>query len=254
MKRIVMTGLICLNASLAMSEITTEDAIFHPGPSTDSIEVVVLKSPEMHEVGSVFSGSSGIETPSMDVPIQPMPPYMIPGEFSAEKVANLKAAQLANMVKKGLIAPGVEMKMLRSGRSASEDLRFYSLSLTLHQRAIKEGKKGDYYIELLKEGKTIVEFDFQARSLEDLQKDVELCGTGFRIYPNDPNSRLCSSFASQAEAETHYIASKDTIDERNKTIEMLAAGNTQLGDLLTSKLKEIESLKATIKKLKKGRK
>lgn len=245
-----MPILICLSTNVALAQ-TTEDAIFQPGPNTESLEVVVIKAPEMHEVGSVFSGSSGIETPSMDVPIQPMPPYMIPGQFSPEKVASLKKAQMAYMVRLGWIAPGVEMKMLRSSRSASEDLEFYSLSISLHQRAIKEGKKGDYYIELLKEGKTVVTYDYAARSMAQLKRDVELCGTGFALFSDASD---CSRFSSQLEAEGHYHFSLKTLKERDDTIANMNSGVASLNARLAAKDKEIAALNATIKKLKRGRK
>ncbi len=268
MKRLIPI-VILLNSSLGIAQNgtenatfmpgpSTEEAVFQPGPNTDSIEVVKLKTPEMHEAGSVFSGSNGLETPSWDVPVQPAPPVRNPGDLTPQELASLyavqKAAYITRLVREGRLPPGIEIKVLASRRSAQEDLALYSMSVELIIRALAEGKKGDYYIEMVKYGKTLVEFDFAARSIDQLKRDVEVCGNGFELFDK---SGKCSYFRSLKEAAEHHYASKETIRERNETIEKLQASNAMLadanklvGDILVAKMKEIDALK---KKLRKGK-
>lgn len=268
-KKMAIASLVLLNSSLSIAQNgtenavfmpgpSTEEAVFQPGPNTDSIEVVKLKTPEMHEAGSVFSGSSGLETPSWDVPIQPAPPVRDPSDMTPEEKANLvavqKAAYLVRLVREGRLPAGTEIRVLTTKRSAQEDLELYAMSVELIIRALAEGKKGDYYIEMIKDKKSLVEFDFAARSLEQLKRDVQICGNGFELFDK---SGKCSYFRSIKEAAEHHYASKETIDERNKTIEQLKASNAMLadtnklvGDILVAKMKEIDSLK---KKLRKGK-
>lgn len=269
-KKIIVGGLILLNSGLVIAQNGTENAVFMPGPSTeeatfipgpntDSIEVVKIKTPEMHEAGSVFSGSNGLETPSWDVPVQPAPPVRNPSDMTPEEKANLvavqKAAYLLSLVRAGKLPAGVEIRVLSTKRSAQEDLVLYSMSIALHVRALAEGKRGDYYVEMIKNGKSLVEFDFAARSFEQLQRDVDVCGTGFELFNK---SGKCSYFRTVKEAAEHHYASIETIDERNKTIEKLQASNAMLadanklvGDILVAKMKEIDALK---RKLRKGKK
>lgn len=238
--KMLITVLLLHSVGSALAQ-TTEDAVFQPGPSTEDFEVMEIKTPVMHEVGSVFSGSSGIETPSMDVPVQPMPPYAIPGEFSPEFVANLKAGQLKNMIRLGWIKPGETIKLLASKRSAQEDLEFYSFSVTMHHRAISEGKPGDFYVVGVK-NKTI--------SFDKLKRDIEVCGINFEIYDG---SGLCSIWRDHQQAEQHYRASLDTIKEKDDRLKMLLEVNNDIINRYEASVRTIQQLQAQIKKLKKGR-
>lgn len=151
--------------------------------TTDSPEVVIIKTPSKQE----------IERPSAEgIVIIPMPPYLDSSNLTPEFVFNLKAGQLKNATRLGLLPEARELKFFTTPRSAQEDLELYSFTIFLHQRAIKEGKDVNFYIEEVKAGRIPI-----AR----LKKDVELCGIGFEIYPD---SGLCSQFKDHQETEQHY--------------------------------------------------
>lgn len=150
--------------------------------STDSPDVVVIKTPTEQEA----------ESPSMNVYVKPQPPYISPDSLSPEFVANLIAGQLKNAVARGILPADIEIKRFTGKRSAQEDLEFYALSIMLHQRAIKEGRDVNYYLDQVSAGKIPV-----AR----LKRDIEVCNLGFEIYPN---SGICSQFKDHQETEQHY--------------------------------------------------
>lgn len=231
--RIVLTLLGTLVTSNCIGQVlSTEDFTPNDDITTEDLSVLVIKAPMMHDIGSVNSGSNGLETPNMDILLTPMNGYIIPGQFSLEFVANLKKGQLANMLRKGWIKEGEVVRMLSSRRSAQEDLELYSMSLTAHQRAIMEGKRGDYYIDMIKSGLI---------SLARIKRDVEVCGTNFEIYAD---SKLCSLFHTHELAEQHYKASVDTIKAKNNELTSQSNYNAYLVGV-------VGALQGDIKKLKK---
>ena len=188
--------------------------------STESADTVIIKTPTKQQA----------ETPSISIYVKPQPPYISPDSFSPEFVANLIAGQLKNAVRLGLIPPNVRLKRLVSKRSAQEDLEFYSLSIMAHQRAIKEGKDVNFYIDEIKAGRY---------SIERLKRDVEVCGTGFEFWPN---SRMCNQYA------THEICEQQK-DAADLTVKIL-------NDKYQASVSTIEQLKVLVAKLskKKGKK
>ena len=188
--------------------------------STESPETVIIKTPTKAEAGA----------PSTHVYVKPQPPYLTPGEFSPEFVANLIAGQLKTAIAKGLLPPSTELKRLVSKRSAQEDLELYSLSIMAHQRAIKEGKDVNFYLDEIKAGRY---------SLARLKRDVEVCGTGFEFWPN---SKMCNQYP------THEICEQQK-DAADLTVEVL-------NGKYKASVATIEQLKALVAKLskKKGKK
>ena len=217
-KTIFMIGayILCLMVATALaiydaSAQEINDLIPNDSISTESPEVVTIKTPAMHEVGSVFSGSSGTETPNGLYGVGlPMPAYGDYNNFSAEKIASIKAGQLANAIKKGWYKSGMELRFLASKRSAQEDLILYSDTITAHQRAIKEGKDVNFYIDEIKAGRY---------SVARLRRDVEICGTGFEIYPD---SGICNEFVTHQATEQNYYHAKLSVYQlslRNQELE-----------------------------------
>lgn len=149
--------------------------------STDSPDVVIIKTPTKAEA----------ERPSTNIVVIPQTPYLDYNNFSPEFVFNLKAGQLKNATRLGLLPEARELKFFTTPRSAQEDLELYSFTIFLHQRAIKEGRDVNFYIEEVKAGRIPI-----AR----LKKDVEVCGTGFEIYPD---SGLCNEFSDLMTSEQH---------------------------------------------------
>ena len=188
--------LVCLGLIFGILKVANAQDInsLEPNSSitTESPDVVIIKTPTKQQA----------ETPSTDIVIIPQTPYLDYNNLSPEFVRNLKAGQLANFIKINKLAKDVELRMFASRRSAQEDLALYSLSITLHQRAIKEGIDINYYLDQVKAGKI---------SLARLKKDVDSCGTGFLLYP-DTNPNKCSKSSSWLEAERAHDAAGDTID------------------------------------------
>lgn len=162
------------------------DLIPNNSISTESPEIVVVKTPTEQEA----------ESPSMNVYVKPQPPYISPDSLSPEFVANLIAGQLKNAVARGILPANIEIKRFTGKRSAQEDLEFYALSIMLHQRAIKEGRDVNYYLDQVKAKKI---------PLARLKRDIDLCGLGFEIYPD---SNICSEFKDHQETEQHYYHCK----------------------------------------------
>ena len=172
--------------------------------NTDSDIVSVINAPLMHDPGDIFSGSIGIES-AMYGEILQAPEPIIPGQFTFSQIQRLKEAQAGEFSRR---YPGVKELKFLSGRSVQEELELYRISIGLHERALREGKHSSYYIDLLSEGKTIVEDMAFINQLPQIRRDLDVCGNGFEIYPN---SGLCSQFGTHQEAEQHYYHSKLTV-------------------------------------------
>lgn len=196
------------------------DLIPNDSITTDSPEVVIIKTPTKQQA----------ETPSTDVVVIPQPPYFDYNNLSPEFVRNLKAGQLKNATRLGLLPEARELKFFTTPRSAQEDLELYSFTLTLHQRAIAAGLDVNHYIEGVKSG---------IYSLSRLKRDVEVCGTGFEFWPN---SRMCNQYA------THEICEQQK-DAADLTVKIL-------NDKYQASVSTIEQLKVLVAKLskKKGKK
>ena len=206
MKRLLILPLIILtNYAQAqdINDLTPNDSI-----TTESPEVVVIVAPPMILVGE--SGAM-VEKPNMDVVVKPQPPYITPGEFSAEFVENLVLGQTQTAIKRGLLPEKAVIKRFYSKRSAKEDLELYSMTIALHQRAILEGRDVNYYLDQVKAGKI---------SVARLKKDIDLCGLGFEIYPD---TKICSQFKDHQEAEQHYYHSKLTVFQLSDANQKLQA-------------------------------
>lgn len=193
---IIFTAFVIYDASAQDINSLTPDSLI----STESPDVVVIKTPTKQQA----------ETPSTDIVIIPQTPYLDYNNLSPEFVRNLKAGQLKNATRLGLLPEARELKFFTTPRSAQEDLELYSFTIFLHQRAIKEGKDVNFYIQEVKEGRIPI-----AR----LKRDVEVCGTGFEIYPN---TGICNEFATHQETEQHYYHSKLSVYQlslRNQELE-----------------------------------
>lgn len=189
--------------------------------STESPDVVVIKTPN---IGQTLE-SVNPEIWPVAKPMGPLLDINSP-EFQAER----KKTLLKIMLDRGLLPRGIELKFIPSARSAQEDLEYYSLCLFAHQRAIKEGKDVNFYLDEIKAGRY---------SIARLKRDVEVCGTGFEFWPN---SRMCNQYA------THEICEQQK-DAADLTVKIL-------NDKYQASVSTIEQLKVLVAKLskKKGKK
>lgn len=236
MKKI--SALILMMSQVAMAEVSTEDLIPDDSITTESEGIYIYPAPK----------EQAVETPNMDVEIQPAPPLLDYNNFPTEKVATLKALELAWHIKKGLISADAKLRFLGSKRDVHEDLKLYSDSIKWHVRAIQAGLDVNHFIEYIKAGKTPEE---QSARMAVLVRDAELCGYGFALYAD--NNEKCSRFPDQLTAERHYRASLDTIDERDATISWLNSINADLAKQLDASNSLVVKLQSQIKKLKIGK-
>ena len=187
------------------------DLIPNDSISTESPEVYVIKTPTEQEE----------ESPAwQSVFVAPMGPNLDynSSEFQAER----KKTLLKIMLDRKLLPRDVELEFFASRRSAQEDLEFYSLCLILHQRAIKEGKDVNFYLEEVKAERI---------ELRKLQRDVAICGTGFEIFEG---SGICNAFPTHEQAEQNYYACGETLNREINKYASCELSNFQIGVAFTN--------------------
>lgn len=93
----ICVGLIFGTLKLALAQ-STEDLI----PNTDVTEADAVEGLQlpMHDVGSIFSGASGLESPSMDIPILPEP-SLITFPLSKSQLSQLEQAWIQRAMREG---------------------------------------------------------------------------------------------------------------------------------------------------------
>lgn len=132
--------LLCLAIILGTLKIanaqSTEDLIPNPVPNP---------SVAMHEVGSIFSGSSGITHPTAPANIEPAPPPIDQNNFTQAQLDKLALAQAGNKnsVKAG--CTGFELysdSMLcnQFGSHQEAEQHYYHCSLNNYQLALRNGE------------------------------------------------------------------------------------------------------------------
>ena len=80
------------------------------------------------------------------------------------------------------------------------DMVRYRMTIALHDRAIREGKTPDYYVNIFNEAWEREHADNKEKALKAIKEAVP-CPNGFEIYPN---SGICNSFSDHTTAEQHY--------------------------------------------------
>jgi len=131
----------------------------------------------------IISQLNLIERPSMDVEIQPEPPAI---DFNAPNY----------------------LEMVR-----------YRMSIALVDRAVREGKPTNYYLNIFNQAWEREHTDNKEKALKAIKEAVP-CPNGFEYWPN---SRLCNQHPTHEICERHYGASQDTIYHLSKRNEVLEA-------------------------------
>lgn len=212
---------------------STEDLI--PNADVTEADAVPGLILPMHEVGSVFSGVTESSAPSMDlVVLRGNLPPVEPDNFTLEQLITLRNAQIKYMVEKGILKEEPrQVKLSRARfRNVESDVEVYRYTIRMHDRAIKEGKDYNHYVNEVNSG--------SPRSAEYV-RDAMFCGDSFLLY-ND--STLCSKHANHKESERNFAASLDTIEYLNNhykasvdTINQLLAENAYLKTKIPAKKK-----------------
>lgn len=236
-KQIMTLGVLTVTATSAVTADTTstDNAVFQPGPSIDSPEIVNLGGLNIDELppstigyapteridisGLVVDTSHGTDT------------AIIAGNETLKQRQDLHNAQLAYMMKLKQI-PVQAVRDLKTPRFApgTSEIEIYKLTIAFHQRAIAEGLPLSAYIDWINQGHP---------SAKKWIKDAVNCGPHFLVYPD---SNICSEFYSiQDYAENFYWAkyNKEYFETQWKaakeTISQLSAFGAHLIQLLGSK-------------------
>lgn len=193
--------------SVATADTTsTSNAVFQPGPSTDSPEIVSLGGLNIDELPPSTIGYAPTERIDISSLVvdksHGTDTAIVAGNETLKQRQDLHNAQLANMMRLKQI-PVQAVRDLKTPRFASgtSEIEIYKLTIAFHVRAIEEGLPLSAYIDWINQG------DPRAKQWI---KDAVNCGSHFLVYPD---SNICSEHYTKEEYAKHYYWSTVTIDQ-----------------------------------------
>lgn len=132
-------------------------------------------SVEIEDANGVQLIINKIETPSMDVEISPTPP-----------IIDMNAPNYLEMV-------------------------YYRMIIALHDRAIREGRAPDYYVNIFKKQWEVEQVQKNSDALRVVKSFEPGCPNGFEIWGE--GTGICNQFVNHQIAEQHYLAAQTTVNE-----------------------------------------